>query len=350
PEGSFLWDLNAILARYESLKTGARLSDMHARLAREGRWHGGEAPFGWRRVKDEEGARLVLEPAEATWRHWCHERYQAGYPVQRLVRELNEAGVRSRRGRPWATAGVVQLLTTPYNVGARLVDGELAFGGNIEPCLDLETYQRTLALYALRRQQGFRPGREPKTALGGRLVRCGTCGERLYLHWNYRDGVNNYQCEGRLRGLCSHGVCIREAKLRAYVEPRLIARLTQGRPQMPEKPQEDVGPILADLERQRASQARLVALYADGGVTREEFEAGRKVQRARLLAAEERLARVAVRLETAPGPLPPELSAAVAARWPDLTAQEQRDIYRAVVDHVIVYPASHTPRMRIVWR
>src|SRR5690606_7639563 len=75
PEGELLWDLSAILARYESLKLGARLKDMHRRLATQGRWSGGIVPYGWRRVRDENRTRLVLEPEEARWRRWIHEQY-----------------------------------------------------------------------------------------------------------------------------------------------------------------------------------------------------------------------------------------------------------------------------------
>ena len=53
PEASLLWSISAALAKYESVRLGARLKDAHKKLARMGRWSGGPVPWGWRRVRDE---------------------------------------------------------------------------------------------------------------------------------------------------------------------------------------------------------------------------------------------------------------------------------------------------------
>ena len=121
PEGAFMWDLSAALAKLESLRLGKRLRDMHRRLAAQGRWNGGLVPYGWRHVKDEQGTRLVLDPEEAHWRRWIHEHYQQGWSCRRIARYLNEHGVATRRpGGLWSDGSVWQTLRSSYQVGARL--------------------------------------------------------------------------------------------------------------------------------------------------------------------------------------------------------------------------------------
>lgn len=173
PESEFLWDLSAVLARYESLKLGARLKDMHHRLATQGRWNGGIVPYGWRRIRDETGVRLELHPDEARWRRWVHERYWRGWSCLRIAKHLNEQGVPTRKGGTWTDGLIWNMLRSPYQAGARRVDGGLQDGGNIRPLLSVAEYQHTLALMQARHR---RRGRIGTHEIPARLVRCGSCG------------------------------------------------------------------------------------------------------------------------------------------------------------------------------
>jgi hypothetical protein len=77
--------------------TGApRLKDAHRKLARMARWPGGPVPWGWRRVQDEQGVRLVADEQLRLTRLWMHEKYQQGWALRRIARALNEQGVPTR--------------------------------------------------------------------------------------------------------------------------------------------------------------------------------------------------------------------------------------------------------------
>jgi DNA invertase Pin-like site-specific DNA recombinase len=74
PESALLWSISAALAKYESVKIGARIRDVRRRQLATGRYQGGPvAPYGFRRRSDGPG--LVPEPAEVAWRLQMHDWY-----------------------------------------------------------------------------------------------------------------------------------------------------------------------------------------------------------------------------------------------------------------------------------
>ncbi|MCL5736952.1 MAG: recombinase family protein [Actinobacteria bacterium] len=355
-ESALLWSISAALAKYESVRLGARLRDVHKRLAKEGRWSGGTAPFGMRHVQDELGSRLVCVPEEAATRLWMHERYQEGWALARIAKDLNERGIPTVKGRKWYEKTIASALAGPLQVGARLVDGKLVFGGNIEPIIPLEVYQRTLLMREARRgrPQGGRPARVPLT---GRHVKCGTCGSPLYARYaDRRRGTDLYYlCYGRRHGLCSQGVAIQVEKLLPYVEDKLFRRLRESRAPRPLRPAEAVGPLLEDTQSIEQSLGRLTAMYVSGDILEAEYHEARGVQLGKLQEARRRLERAVDRTQAQVQvdmleELWEELGKITPAQWGALGVQEQRDIYDLILDRVIVNPAKQTPRIRVIWR
>ncbi len=372
PEGEFLWGLNAILAQYESLKLGKRLRDMHRQLARSGRWHGGVLPYGWRRVKDERGVRLELEPETAAVRRRIHELYQGGWSCVRIARDLNERGVRTMKGTTWSDGLVYQMLLSPYQTGKRLVDGELVGGGNIEPLLEEETYRRTLELLRARHK---RRGRTPSQPLSSRLLRCASCGGAMVIEYWKSSGepVPRYRCQGRRQGTCERGVMIKQAVLLPYVEEKLLERIQRMTRRAP-KPKQATAPTLVlvpaaeELEKARESLARLHAMYAEGDLAENEYQRARRLQRQKVEKLEARLKKATEKVEDT------ARSELLAVYWEDLarltleafrslSVQAQRDIYDLVVKRISVSPAPVagwkrrkgrefpvSERVRIEWR
>lgn len=199
PESALIWSISAALAKYESVKIGSRIRDAHRRLRSTGRWHGGPVPFGFRLERGENGSQLVADPEEQQVRLWIHDRYHRGWGGQRIARDLNKRGVPTQRGSTWERATVEAILFRPSQVGARDVEGELVFGGNIEAIVPLETYEKTLVIRESRRRRP-QTGRPPRVPLTGRHVRCGTCGGRLYARYQHTPPVLYYTCNGRTQG------------------------------------------------------------------------------------------------------------------------------------------------------
>lgn len=362
PEGELLWDLSAILARYESLKLGARLKDMHRRLAAQGRWGGGIVPYGWRRVRGENGTQLVLDPEEARWRRWMHEQYWRGWSCLRIAKYLNEHGVSTRRDSTWNDGTVWNMLRSPYQAGAREVEGGLQMGGNVEPLLEREQYEHTLGLMTSRHRRRGRVGRH---AIPARLVRCGTCGGALVAgsHEGPQGLLGVYECQNRKQGTCKRGVSIRYSLLEAYVERRFFQHVKGSRGERQSQDTPALTPIIEELERTRESLGRLALMRAEGRIGEDEFQSARALQRKRQAKLEAELTRASERLESdVKEALLDEawedLAALTEESWHKLSIEARREILDLVIERIVVAPtaghdASHTPahkRVRIRWR
>ena len=366
PEGAFMWDLSAALAKLESLRLGKRLRDMHRRLATEGRWGGGVVPYGWRHVHDENGARLVLDPEEAHWRRWIHEQYQAGWSCFRITRHLNDHGVRTRRGVPWHDGVVWNMLRSPYQVGARQTEEGLSAGGNVEPLLTQESYERTLALMQIRHRVRGRLGSHEIPA---RICRCGNCGGAMVSGSTKKLGerhISTYHCQRHKIGVCEHGVSIRYHKLLPFVEKRLFQHLKGSRAPRPKREDENLAPLIEELERVRDSLGRLALMRAEGQIGEAEFQSARALQRKRQDKLEAKLDRMSHRLEgdvrqSLLDAAWEDLGQLTQETWQVLSLQAKRDIIGLVIDQIVIEPATghdyadytHIPadkRVRIRWR
>lgn len=362
PEAQLIWSISAALAKYESVRLGARLRDAHRKLARMGRWSGGPVPWGWHRVTDERGVRLVVNPELQEMRLWMHERYQQGWALRRIARALNLRGVPTPRGRKWSDRSVLSALNTPLQVGARLIDGELIFGGNIEPLVPLEVYQKTMA--AMEARKGHpQAGRPPRVPLTGRHVRCGNCGGPMYCRYHHRVDELYYGCYRQPHGLCDRGAYVRAAWLIPEVERRLFARVGDARAvRRPVRAMQPVEPLAEEVKRIEASLGQLAALYVEGSLLEGEYREARKLQLQRLQQAHKRLDDAVRRAETLiRADYVEEVLRGLADIGPDgwaaLSVQAKRDVFDIVIDRVIVYPKEN-PRakrrephkIKILWR
>ena len=354
PESSFMWDLSAALAKLESLRLGKRLRSMHAQLAREGKYASGPPPFGWKRIRDESGQRLVLEPTEADWRRRMLDWYRHGASTREIARRLNAAQVPTRRGGAWASRQVGRMLTTPLLIGARVIDGGFISTGRIEPLISEAEYQEILAITAVRSQRPHRPGRTSgRYPLGSTIMRCGTCGGPLYLR---NDGRRmKYRCENRTRGRCSRGVIIGAEIVMQYVTPRLLRRLAhRPAPRRPHTHPVDLQTILGQQTRLEESLGRLAVLYSEGQLGEEEYQRARATQRTRLEAVRKRLEQTSWAVERRARALGAEewdaFTAITSERWAMLPVETQRQICSLLIETVTVHPATSDRRIEIRWR
>lgn len=356
PESGLIWSISAALAKYESVRLGGRIRDSHKRLARLGRWGGGPVPFGWRRVRDEDGPRLDVDEEEARWRRWIHQRYWDGASTHEIARDLNvRSGVRPRSGGWWTNGIVRAMLVAPIQIGARDAEGELVTGGNIEPLLPEADYQRTLALVPARsRRRGKRTAVVCETA----LFRCGTCGGPM--HMQYVRGKPIYYCSSRNRGACELGVAINVDRACDTVEAAVLARVRRMRPGRAHKrpavtaKAREAG---ATLSRAREAVARLSLMFAAGEMTEREFMDARRLARERVERAEEDLRAIERAAEAEAGrealeALWADLGGLSEETWRSLSVAVRRQIVGMLVAHVVVSPGRlpAVERCAITWR
>lgn len=265
---SFRWRfvIAAEVARAERERIRARTSASNARLARAGRWSGGEVPFGFQSVENPDGPGKVLdlEPDEAEALRWAASQVLAGVPLGRVARRLSERGVAPRRAASWSRVTLRQSLTGEHVLGRVTYRGEVLRDDDGRPfapwpaILDPDTV--AALRQALASSPRKRPGRHPARLLSG-LVTCHSCGSRLAVA-RRSDGSVTYRCQRSSEGgLCQAQVVAAALPLEAYVEGRFLKEF--GRlPTFERRVIVDGASALADVEDRIAALTASLARSA----------------------------------------------------------------------------------------
>ena len=307
----------------------------------------GRPPYGYRSVD----RRLEVEPQEAAVvREIFRACVEDDEGVRRIARRLNDAGHRTRRGGPWSTVSVRDILRNPAYVGTYRRLGVVVPGAH-EPIVNRQTFDEVQRLLAQRRTS---PGRQRRRQylLAG-LARCGYCDNRLIGVRRARrsaagsDGGEYfyYQCESRTnQGRCAYHTR-RADELEAIVRQRVAAppRAESRRHARP------AGSTVGDWARRleagrRAGQRkldRMLERYAAGEWTAPRLSSEAAALVLADLEAEEQAAAL-VRGETREGGEAERRQALAAARtrlaegWDEIDFDERRQLLRELVTDVIV--------------
>jgi DNA invertase Pin-like site-specific DNA recombinase len=218
-------------AKYmESEANSRRVLSMMLLAAKEGKYQGGPAGYGYRLVPDAtRGKRRVFDDHKAEVVRFIFRRYDEGATLGQIARELFERGTRSPRGLDrWSAAGIWELLQKRTYCGdsvwgARPKGKRHRHGGNgklVETGRDGKKYKRLppsewiikaddheaiIDRDLFERVQARLHGNQKKTSphIGGgefvltRLLVCGHCGS--YLIGRTNAGKRIYTCGGYIR-------------------------------------------------------------------------------------------------------------------------------------------------------
>ncbi len=180
----------------ESLAGSARMKNTQAKLAREGRWRGGRALYGFRAIcichelgkcpegKDCKGWKLTPDEKEtAKVVREAARRAIAGESANAVVADFNRRGVLSADGTLWKALTLRRILRKPA-----LMDGIIS---------PAEWNQLQAALDARKRNQYVRTlGRDAITL---DLIFCGRCGSKIY-RWRDKKYDRVYgRCRNELK-------------------------------------------------------------------------------------------------------------------------------------------------------
>lgn len=298
--------------------------------------------YGWTR----DG--LIVED-EAENLQYCAQHVLAGGSMKSLVGELNAAETPTVSGKPWSPQTIRRALTNPRIVGMRKsADGALSRLPGVEPILEVDVWERLVALFGDESRQKFTPRRsKAATLLGGGILRCGRDGRRMYLTG---EALPQYTCSNRVPGGCV-GVTINQDVVESEVIERVLSRITtdewlDGLAAVARRPAKYFDDQLAEVDRRLRVLAETFSADGDDAVLEAGVRSARREQeRLQLQAA-----------QAAAAPLFPELTDEAVVEWwverADLSARRQ--VIEVVVDHVVVAPAeaglSPKDRVTIVWR
>ena len=125
-------------------------------------------------------------------------RLLAGDSLRALVVDWNEREITGPTGRRWTTQTLRGMLLAPRLAGLRTHRGTLYPSMEIQPILELDTWQTLRALLTDPARRSTAVGGTPQHLLTG-LAFCGVCGARLRVYRG-RAGERRYQCPDPSRG------------------------------------------------------------------------------------------------------------------------------------------------------
>jgi len=324
------------VSRAESERTGERVSRAHQQAKSNGFWRG-PIPYGMQATATP--GKPEPDPVAGPVVRDIARRVIRGDALSRIARELNEQGVRPRRGQGWTHTGVLRLLESPGIAGLVSSDGELREAA-FEGVVDVATWRATRAALAGRPRGESRRPRETLTLLGS-ILRCAEHGHPCY------GGGDKYGriYQAQVRGVCA--VRITRPATDDLVRRIVVARLQKPDAQASLAPVQESSALEAEAAELQQRRNDIGGLIADGLLPT-------AVGRPRLEALARRLGEID--LHRSPGQLPEGMFVDPATAWENWTMPERREIVRMLFSSITVRaagtlqgPTADLRRLQLTW-
>ena len=258
--------LRAGIAGQESKRTGERVS-----LAlREGALRGkyvSKLPFGYTKIKDFEGERIVQVPQEAEAVRLAYELATSrNMGFRTMAQELNRLGYRTKQGKLFSSQTVKVVLSNPAMIGHQVFWGkakEPIVNENAYPAiLSAEEWDKLQEVLKVRREGRHRGTTATSTYLLAGILRCGNCGGAMAGYKKSED-YRYYRCSwyAKARDFCADARSHRQKSLEdavlehlsQYSDPEMVMELLEAQGQETDNRDEAeltrVNARLAELER-----------------------------------------------------------------------------------------------------
>lgn len=240
----------------------------------------GRPPLGVRLTGYTPKGELI--PSEAEVVRQMFERFLVGTPLRAIARMLTEAGVTTRRGKPWNPSTIRTILTNPRYAGRAVYQGqETGKRGAWTPIVTDEQYDAAQAL--LRDHRRRTQATTERKHLGSGLYLCGVCGDPVSA-WS----GNRYRCRPGAH------VNRSQRPVDAFVEAVLRERLS--RPDLAGLLADygtDTAPYLTEIDRQKRLIRRAEEDYKAELIEAADLKSTRDTARKALREAEDALANIA---------------------------------------------------------
>jgi site-specific DNA recombinase len=327
-DGKLTLRIKAAVAVKESDDKSRRIRRKALELAENGKVSGGGTrPFGF------EEDRITLRPDETVVIVELADRVLAGESIRSLCFELNERGITTTTGGPWAPPVLRRMLKSGRISGRREHKGEIVADAEWPAIVSPETSDRLRAVLA---DPARRKNERVRRYLLAGMLNCGRCGEPM---------VSRPRTDGRRRYVCARQpgstACGKMAVVADLVE-ELVAEMVFQRLEGPalsralaarDGGSENTAQRVIDEANGQLEE--LAALYAAQQISAPEWMAARK-------PIEERLKRAKVDLARSAG-----ISAVDQFRgeadlrgvWPDMSLSRKRAVLFAVLDSITIAPA-----------
>lgn len=212
--GEAMLQIIMVFAQFERKQTSERVTAVMLSRAGSGQWNGGRVPYGYR--WDKEAASFLLDETEAGY----VRRYEEHQSLLYVVKWLNDAGIKTRRGFAWTPTSIHVILTNPWYIGQYVYnvhsDGKgierrdesewVCVERHHEPILSEDQFYRIKFLLMRNRRGTPTPGKSyarKHTHIFSGLMRCGICGSNMSASADKRRAngfcPSQYACASRRR-------------------------------------------------------------------------------------------------------------------------------------------------------
>ena len=258
--------LRAGIAGQESKRTGERIRLALREAVSRGKYVS-KLPFGYAKIKDFEGERIVQVPQEAEAVRLAYElatNRNMGYRT--MAQELNRQGYRTKQGKLFSSQTVKVVLSNPAMIGHQVFWGktkEPIVNENAYPAiLSAEEWDKLQEVLKVRREGRHRGTTATSTYLLAGILRCGNCGGAMQGYSKGKD-YKYYRCSwyAKARDFCAEARSHRQKSLEdavlehlsQYSDPEMVMELLEAQGQETDNRDEAeltrVITRLAELER-----------------------------------------------------------------------------------------------------
>jgi hypothetical protein len=265
-----------------------------------------------------------------------------GETLRSIVLDWNARGITTTTGTAWTIGKLRALLRQPRLAGLQTHQGEIIGDGNWPAIIDRQTHERIVAIFATRRRDGRKKPARVYT-LGAGILKCGLCGASLRGVRDSHDRTR-YVCPSVGTGGCGRVVVdVDRAEatvldlLVAHIDGPDFARALRRAQRAADDSETKVAKLYDELTAARARLTELGDAFADGEMSRSEWQRLTARAKERTAALETELGRV-----ESSGP-----AASLKGRghplrdaWPRMTLDERRTVIGALATHFTVAPAA----------
>ena len=198
PQDMFMKQVLDAFSELDNSMRAGRTRQGKLQRVRQGQWHGGPPPFGYRL----EGKRLTIDAEEANAIREVFAQYASGVPIAQIKGLLDRSGVPPRRKGLWSVGSINALLKNTHYIGYyHFTDKALAESVRIEcpPIIAPDTWQ---AAQEVRKATLLRKGQINRTThfyLLRDLMYCADCGCPLGARTKPSKGEHFYYCPSKER-------------------------------------------------------------------------------------------------------------------------------------------------------
>jgi DNA invertase Pin-like site-specific DNA recombinase len=237
PSGRLLEGIIEVIDEFYSANLSQDVLRGQRENASRGFYNGGRAPYGYIRVKVQDGSisrtKLEPDPKTAPIVQRIFRECLEGKGLKAIARGLNADGLPSRTGKKWGATSLEKILHNEAYTGVlvwgkrakthwRLTDGLVRTEGAWPALLDRATFEQAQAMLTKRAPQVIHPREVGSPYLLSGIMRCGKCGAAMVGHrGGYR--YQYYMCgNARRKGreVCPSPI-LRKDKVEGFVIDRV---------------------------------------------------------------------------------------------------------------------------------